>query len=633
MEARTHREWPSHVAVIVAMAGIAAILLWPMLRHMSTALPSWYYDTWIDCWAIWWMRDALWLHPHNPFVSPLIGYPLGAEMYWHNLEPAKSAWGVVLLPWIGPVAARNLIVWTTFPLAGYTAWLFVRYILEREGTPRRLAGAAAFAGACVFTFSRYHLCHAEAHLNLSAIEGIPLYLLFFIRYLDRGRRGDLIALTLAAAYTAFCDSYYLVYSAVLSLLWVVAEAVRHGGVLRLRTLRSVVVRRSALAALCVVLLLSPWLVALMAHAFPAPVSVFHGDTDFAADLAGYFIPDRTSAWLPFVSAKWRDLSMHLQGDNEENGYFLGYLTPVLAIVAARQAFLRDGARWLAFGLVFVVLSLGVDLTFAGSPDLSVWMLLALGAVALAAAPWRWRSPSTRDVSVALGVAAIVCFFVPVTANSAPFHAHLSLPYAVFKTVVPFFGRAGMPDRFVLGATLALAVLFAAFAARVAGRVTRPRAAVAVALLLASVPCVEYRGRPMIMGPLPVLPKVMAEIKAERSDVAVLTDASPLSEFDQIYHGHPISYERLARVPVQHSLFEHNERIYQVLHDDRTAGDPVTPAERAHMRSFLRQYHFRYYVTHFWDAGRDRFVREELGGKVLYHAADNLFAVYRFDDVT
>jgi hypothetical protein len=615
------------------MSGIAAVLLWPLLRHASTGLPHWYFDNWMDCWTLWWMRQALWAHPQNPFVTSLLEHPIGAEMYWHNLEPSKSVLGVVLVPLMGAVAARNLLVWTTFPLAGYTAWLLVRYLLERQGTPRPIAGPAAFAGACVFAFSRYHLCHAEAHLNLSAIEGIPLYLLFFFRYLDHGRRKDLAAVTLAAVYTTFCDSYYLVYSAVISLFWVVALAWRGGGLVRLATLSLPVVRRAALVLGAVLLALSPWAVALVVHAFPAPISPFHGDSDFAADLSGYLIPDRISAWLPRFPAPMRDLVSHLQGDNEECGYFLGYVTPALGIVAARPAFVRDGGRWLALGVTFVVLSLGVDLSVGGSRDVQPWVILAMVTFVAVATPNSWRSRARRDVWLALGALTVACYLVPVTANGAPFHAHLSLPYALFKTVVPFFGRAGMPDRFVLVSTLALAVLFGGFAARVSARFSRRWVAVGVALVLAAVPCVEYRGRPITMGPVPTLPPVFDEIRREPPEVAVFTDASPMSQFEQITHGHAISYGRFARVPIQLEAFERSERVYQVLHHLRTLADPVSQAERVHMRAFLKEHRFRYYVAHYWDVSRDRFVREELGGRLIYRAPDGGVIVYRFDDVT
>jgi hypothetical protein len=620
------RDWVTHAAVLAGMCLLTAILLWPLTRHISGTSPR-HDDAWMDAWTTWWMRQALWEHPQNPFFAPNAEYPIGAEMYWHNLEPAKTAWGVVLVPLFGPVTTRNLLIWTTFPLAGYTAWLLVRYVLERDGASRRLANAAAFAGATVFAFSRYHLCHADAHLNLSAIEGLPLYLFFFIRFLDGGRTRDLAALAITGLYTALCDYYYVTYAALFSALWVVAECGKRRGFWRWRSWATPTVYRAAAAGAATVVALMPVLLVLWRHANPRPLSPNHGDADFNADLASYLLPDRLSVWLTAVKPQWRAMILSLPGNNEENGNFLGYLTPLLALIAAKWRCLRDGNRWLAFGLVFFLLSLGVELSLGASTSLSPWVVLLLMTAMVAMVPDIWRSPLGRDALVWLGLAAAGCYFLPVTANGAPIEARLTMPYAVFKTLLPFYSRAGMADRFVLGATLALAVLFGGFAARVASRCKNASIAVAVALAFAIIPCTEYRGTPMALEPV-TFPAVFDTIRNEPPDVAVLTDASGMSMLEQTYHHHPISYARLARVPVRQDVFESEHRLYQLAHSRGTG--PVSAAERAQLKAFLHDYKFRYYIAHFFDPMRDRFIVQELGGKSIYQASDGSRYVYKLD---
>ncbi len=631
---RRPRDWPLHVAVLVTMTGLTVAYMWPMVSHLSGFLPNWYFDNWMDTWTVWWMRQALWLHPHNPWVSPIVEYPLGGEMYWHNVEFAKTAWGVVLIPLMTPVAAHNLLILSTFPLAGYSAWLFVRYMLEREGVTRPIASAAAFGGACAYTFSRYHLCHAEAHLNLTAVEGIPFYLFFFVRYMDHARKRDLVGLLFGIVYTAFCDSYYLVYSAVLSALWVLAEARRHGPIFRAATLSLPFLRRAAIIALTVTLVLSPWLGVLIVHAFPPPVSPFHGDADYVADLAGYFMPDRLSGWLPLFPNSWRDLTIRTDGDNEENGYFLGYITPVLCFIASRPGFMRFGLRWYAFALFFISLTFGFEMRVGATMDAPLWAPLGVAAFVIASFPGGLRPGWRRDVWITLALCAVGCFVIPVTANGAPFRARIPMPYAIFKTVVPLFARGGMPDRFILCADVCVAVLFGGFAAGVASPLL-PRfrwLTPLIALVLAAIPCLEFRPRPMNMGPIPVNPPVFEEIKNAPPEVAVFTDGSVMSQFEQMYYNHPISYVRLARIPASLEAFERPKRVYQVMHHERTLDEPVKPGEKEEMRAFLKEWHFRYYVTHFWDQARDQFVVEQLGGRLLYRSPDSLLMVYRFDAV-
>jgi hypothetical protein len=631
---RRSPDWPIHLAVFAAMTGLSVYLLLSLVQHLKGTLPSWYFDTWVDTWTVWWMRQALWVHPHNPFMVPLVEYPLGADMYWNNLEIAKSAWGVILVPLIGQVTTHNVLIWTTFPLAGYTAWLFVRYMLEREGVTRPIASAAAFAGACAFTFSRYHFCHAEAHLNLTAVEGIPLYLFFFMRYMDHARRRDLVYLLLAIVYTAFCDSYYLVYSAVISFFWVVAESLRQGPLFRLSTLFTPIAKRAATVALAVTVVLSPWITVLLLHAFPPPVSPYHGDADYVADVFNYFVPDRTSYWLPKFPQAWQDISNRTDGDNEENGYFIGYLTPLLCLIAARRPFMKSGTRWFVYAVFFISLTFGFEMRVATAMDAPIWIPMAAVAFFLATLPGGLRAGPRRDAWIAIGLAAIGCYVIPVTANGAPYRTHLTMPYAVFKTIVPMFARGGMPDRFVLCADVSISVLLGGFAAWVGTLVARTYKwlGVLVALLFAAIPCVEYRPRPMIMTPVPVNPPVFEEIHKEPPEIAVFTDGSPMSQYEQTFYEHPISYVRMARVPRSIETFERPKRVYQVLHHERTLDEPVSEMERNDMREFLSNYHFRYYVTHFWDDARDQFVVQQLGGRLLYRAPDNQLIVYRFDAV-
>ncbi len=112
----------------------------------------------------------------------------------------------------------------------------------------------------------------------------------------------------------------------------------------------------------------------------------------------------------------------------------------------------------------------------------------------------------------------------------------------------------------------------------------------------------------------------------------MTDGSPMSQYEQIYYNHPVSYARLARVPQSLEAFERTQRVIQVLHHERTLDEPVTPEDKKQMRAYLAKYHFRYYVTHFWDGNRDNFVTQQLGGRLLYRAPDSQLMVYRFDDV-
>ncbi|MGO8993321.1 MAG: hypothetical protein ACLQVI_08320, partial [Polyangiaceae bacterium] len=165
-------------------------------------------------------------------------------------------------------------------------------------------------------------------------------------------------------------------------------------------------------------------------------------------------------------------------------------------------------------------------------------------------------------------------------------------------------------------SLALAVLFAAFAAWAASKPRDTRVAVVLAVAFAAIPCLEYRGQPMTMGAVPPRMAVFDKIQREPPETAVFTEANIESQFEQTYHGHPVTAVRLARVPVDVQSFVSSHRLYLALGSGQTLAAPVSADERAEMRAFLHEHHFRYYLAHTFDAARDHFLTTELGAHLI-----------------
>jgi hypothetical protein len=622
-----------HGGVLALFCVLAVFHTWPLARDLSGHLVWGKEDVFMNVWHLKWMRHALWEAPQNPYFTPMLHHPMGAELYWHTLSPAKTGWGAVLLGFMQAETAYNLILLSTFVLAGYTAWLLCRYLLRRAGFSPRLADVAALAGACAFTFSRYHLVQAIAHLNLSAIEGIPLYLYFFLRWQDEGRKKLLWGVGLSALYVVLCDYYYLFYLALFCALWVVGERWQRGRLLSVKTLQDAGVRRSLWAAGAAGVASLPGLLPLLLNLKPEPYKSHHGDSDYYADLAALFMPDPLSAWRDAVPQAWTELTDRLvratmANNHEESGYFLGWGVVVLAMLALRWG-VPQGKRWFSIGLCFLVLSLGTMLQVAGHRTHSpvTFLLFAAGLVLLVAR----RSPDGEkrhyDVLAVLLLCAGMGLVAPYTAFGQPAEVMVPLPYVVFKSVVPFFGRAGMPVRFGLMVTLVLAVLLSFAAAHLGTWASRRKAALGlgVASLIAVVPNVEYRHEPMRMVPVPELPAIFEEIAREPPEVAVITD-HVVGQWEQLYHGHPVSFARQSRTPLREAVFEES-RLFNALHRLNGCQAPVSPAEQEEMRGYLKEHHFRYYVAHRFHPACDRFVREVLGGETAH--SGGWVTVYRF----
>ncbi|MGZ3460614.1 MAG: hypothetical protein ACXU86_19170, partial [Archangium sp.] len=587
-----------HGLTLLGFALLSVLHTWPLAAHLRGFLAGGTDDTWMNTWHLWWMRQALWVHPQNPFFSPLLHWPLGAQLYWHTLCPAKTALGVVLLPWLTPETAYNLLLIATFVATGYTSWLLFRYVLARSGFSPGLAAGAAFAGACAFDFSRYHQAHASAHLNLSSLEGIPLYLFFFFRYLDGGKRKDLLGLALSALFTILCDYYYVLYEALFSVVWVLSERWQRGPLFSRSSLQDVTLRRAALAGGGALLACLPMLAALAAHAFPSPISIWHGDSDYYADLVGFFLPDRLSRWVAHLPMDLSRVVHRLNGNVEEDGYYLGLATLAVCAYALYRG-VPNGRRWAWIGVGFAILSLGTTLSWAGNDEVPAVALLVGGTLLLIHFSRGRRARSwARDTAVFLACATAIAFVHPLTAHGDPFHVELPLPYLLFKDVVPFFSRGGMPVRLELLTTLCMGTLVAFAAAHLGallkGRPEWMRAGVALGVAL--VPNVEYLGQPMKLSPVPVAPPAFAEIRLAPPDVAVFTDATVMSQYEQTVHHHPISYARLSQVPVREKELMESS-LYRTLQEHHGPSGGLSEEQLGEMCRYLRDHHFGYYILH------------------------------------
>src|SRR5207237_2477357 len=116
----------------------------------------------------------------NPYWTPLLYAPYGIPLYLHTLNLFN---GVVTLPvqlTFGVTAAYNTVVFLSFVLAAYFAYLLVAQV-----SGSRVAG---FAGGVIYAFGSYHMAQLLGHMNLLASEWLPAYVLCLLRAAAAGGR-------------------------------------------------------------------------------------------------------------------------------------------------------------------------------------------------------------------------------------------------------------------------------------------------------------------------------------------------------------------------------------------------------------------------------------------------------------
>ena len=181
---------------IVAGALLALAMAWPVVvapteRVFGTEIVGRHHDPYTV------MLQMATTGPVAPYVQPLTDHV-----------------GWILARVLHPVAAYNLLILLTFPLAAGAAYALARYLsVPRDG--------AVFAGL-VFAFAPVHLAHAAYHAHLAQVQWLPLYFLALFAFIDRPSVGRAGWLLLACASLVLSSFYFGLMGAVLSPIAVVA---------------------------------------------------------------------------------------------------------------------------------------------------------------------------------------------------------------------------------------------------------------------------------------------------------------------------------------------------------------------------------------------------------------------------
>ena len=79
-----------HPLVLAALSALTVLHTWPLAARLRGHVAGGTEDVFMNMWHLWWMRQVLWEAPASPYFAPGLHWPLGAEMYWHTLAPAKT---------------------------------------------------------------------------------------------------------------------------------------------------------------------------------------------------------------------------------------------------------------------------------------------------------------------------------------------------------------------------------------------------------------------------------------------------------------------------------------------------------------------------------------------------------------
>ena len=313
----------------------------------------------------------------NPYVTGEVFYPYGGQLYFHTLNLLQ---GVLALPiTLGPglAAAYNTIVLASFALSGYAAYRLAWYVLahdvDGDGVTSRPEAArlSAFVAGAVFTFSSYRFVHLLGHLDLLSTQWLPCVVLFLLKTRREPGWWNPVWCGMFLAAALLTSSYYAAFLLVFVGLFAASMLLRRqpGWIAALT--------RIAVAMAVFAALVAPLLAAMLSRGVLEGRTANPGyDVDrFSADLLAFVVPSPLHpVWGRVVQPAYGAMARNESG--LEAVMYLGLAPVLLAVAALRSAGVRVWAFWLAGCALFIVLALGPVLHVGGraiAPALSALM--------------------------------------------------------------------------------------------------------------------------------------------------------------------------------------------------------------------------------------------------------------------
>ncbi|HEX2912407.1 MAG TPA: hypothetical protein VH186_16480 [Chloroflexia bacterium] len=520
---------------------VAIAFTWPLVLNLGDrVMLSRGGDVWQHLWNNWWVRFSLLdLHTH-PYTTPMLYYPDGANLFFHALDPMDGYLSVPFQVLFGLVTSFNLIMLFQVTIAGFGVYLLARYLAGN--IPAALVAGLIYACSPLES-SLLNL----GQLELTSIEWLPLFILCFIKALNRDARPWLWrGLSVLFLLILSLDSwYYLLYAVIFSGLYVLYRFWLERAEWRQKWPRTLLVAAGIMV--CYGILISPVLIPTLREAGSGGTTqrIFNLIYN-SATIKGFFTTGPSLLWSLFGSKE----------SDEFRGSFIGYFTLLLALLGLITTF-KKGWFWGVVAAIFLVLALGPVLHFSFD--------------------YNWT---------------------PETADSGP-----SLPGRLLYNL-PFGNIARVPLRYVLITMLSLAILAAYGLTWLSKRFERiSPAKLALPALVGLLVFVEFMPgvRPLADTSIPAFYQQLAR-EGNWNDFAVLetpdagTSIISRAMYYQTAHQHPMVGGYLSRKPDY--PFHDFPGIKELLEFPVVYQRDILPRETlANTIGLLQYYKIRYVILH------------------------------------
>jgi hypothetical protein len=375
------------IFILILYVILTVALTWPMIGNMNDALAGSSSDVYMNPWADWWTKKVL-TEGLDLYQTDYLFYPDGVNLVFHSFSHANTAISLLLTPLVGHFAAYNVTILLAYILSGFGMYLLISHLTNCR--------PAAFVAGYVFAFHPYHMFES-AHPVIVTTQWIPLFALALIRLLHDTTASRVKQMLLAAlwfALTALSSWHLMIMLAGWTALYLAYHFVFERAKWVPGSFRYLI-----LVAGIVGLVVTPFL-------WPIVWEQLTGDTAYMAvevndglgnDVLSFLIPNRRH---PVFASLVSDINERI-GQIRKRPAYLGYTS--LGLAFAGVISVRRKARfWWLTGLLFLFLSLGLQIMFNGSPLFSFQLPWANPIINVLRHPFRLNILTFFSLSVLVG---------------------------------------------------------------------------------------------------------------------------------------------------------------------------------------------------------------------------------------
>ncbi|HYB04384.1 MAG TPA: hypothetical protein VED17_07975, partial [Nitrososphaerales archaeon] len=378
---------------------LTILFTWPLATNFSTFVNGNSFDVFHELWYLH-LGSTSPTGPFFVFSSMMSYYPTGTPLYFQVLSPFNTLNFAWLAPLFGEVVAYNVLYMFTFFFAGFTTYIFVKYLTKNN--------YAAFLAGLAFAFAPIHTGQGFDHLNIMSAEFIPLFAYFMVKLARERNMWNSVYTGAAMVLNAMCDLHMFLLCAAMFVVY---------HIYTILTQRKLMVNRAYIQRLIVMSVFTA-LVGFVVYFqtvyglffVPKTIGAASSATRYfsarSADLVSFFVPSSANPFLSrYVSSINVAIGKTSVLPNEGGTAYIGYTVLTLSILGLIFFWQkRDVYFWGLLALVGAILAVGPYIRILGvaSPIPGVWGYLYYVVPLLNS----FRAPYRFDYLVALGLAIL-----------------------------------------------------------------------------------------------------------------------------------------------------------------------------------------------------------------------------------